>query len=132
MNREPAWDRLLASLRTWAEVREVTGGVEVSFPGGAGALRTVEIVMTPEQWDELSEVVQFESPDSVKRRLLALEDDKPFLVCDSGVELIASSSHDLPPVTFAGFTPEPGGQWVATDETGNVVSRLADWSDNDD
>lgn len=131
MNPEPAWDRLLASLRTWADVREVTGGVEVSFLGGAGARRTVEVVMTPGEWDELSEVIQIESPDSMKRRLLALEDDKPFLVCDSGVELIASSSRDLPPDEFADFTPEPGGEWVVTDEAGNVVSRFADWSDND-
>lgn len=131
MDYEPAWERLLASLRTWAETREVTGGIEVSFVDGEGAPRTVEVVMTPGEWDELSEVIQIESPDSMKRRLLALEDDKHFLVRDSGVELIASSSRDLPPDEAADCTPEPGGEWVVTDEAGNVVSRFADWSDND-
>jgi hypothetical protein len=130
MNYEPEWDRLLASLRTWAEAREVTKGIEVSFVDGEGAPRTVEVVMTPGEWDELSEVIQIESPDSMKRRLRALEDDKRFLVCDSGVELIASSSRDLPPDEAADFTPEPGGEWVVTDDAGNVVSRFADWSDN--
>jgi hypothetical protein len=66
VNAEPAWDRLLASLRLWADAREVTGGIQVSFVGGAGARRTVEIVMTPGDWDELTHVIGIESPDSIK------------------------------------------------------------------
>ena len=79
------------SLRTWASPREVPGGIEVSYVGESGTRRTVEIVMSPEDWDELSVVIGIESPDRLKRRLLALPDDTPFLVCDSGVELIASA-----------------------------------------
>ncbi|WP_104108420.1 hypothetical protein [Nocardioides sp. 616] len=130
MNYVSPWDRLLASLRSWADAREVKDGIEVSFTSGAGR-RTVEIVMTPSGWDELAEVIGRESPDSIKRRLLTLEDDKSFLVCDSGVELIASSTRDLPADEFADFNPDPGGQWVVTDKAGNVVSRFADWTDED-
>lgn len=128
MNYVPGWDRLLVSLRTWASPREVPGGIEVSYVGESGTRRTVEIVMSPEDWDELSVVIGIESPDRLKRRLLALPDDTPFLVCDSGVELIASTTRDLPPDEF---TPEPGGHWVVTDKAGNILSRLADWTDND-
>ena len=131
MSYEPPWERLLTSLRTWAKAREATGGIEVSFVGGAGTRRTVEIVMTSGEWDELAEVIGRESPDSIKRRLLALEDDKAFLVCDSGVEIVASSTRHLPPDEFAGFTPGSGGEWFVTDEAGNTISRFADASDND-
>ena len=131
MNYVPAWDRLLASLRTWATPREVTGGIELSYVDDAGTRLTVEIVLSPDDWEELSEVIGIESPDRLKERLRALEGDKPFLVCDSGVELVASSSRDLPPDEIADFSPGPGGQWVVMDEAGAVVSRLAEWNDDD-
>lgn len=121
MNHVSAWDRLLTSLRSWADVREVSEGLEVSFTNGVGARRIVEIVMTPSDWDELSEVVGRESPASVKSRLLTLEKDQPYLLCDSGVELIASSTRDLPPDEFADVLPEPGGYWFFTDRAGNEV-----------
>ena len=130
MDYEPAWDRLLASLRTWADAREVPGGIEVSYADDLGANRTVAMVMTPDAWEELSEVMGRESPASIKERLLALENDKPFLVCDSGVELIASSTRELPPDDSANFAPEPGGQWIATDRAGNVLSRFADYNED--
>ncbi len=123
MNYVSAWDRLLNSLRSWADARELTDGIEVSFTNGVGTRRIVEIVMTPSGWDELAEVIGRESPDSVKRRLLTLEEGKSFLVCDSGVELIAFSTRDLPADDFAGFTPEPGGHWFFTDKAGNEVNR---------
>lgn len=99
----------------------MTDGIEVSSTNGVGARRIVEIVMTPSGWDELAEVIGRESPDSVKRRHLTLEEDKSFLVCDSGVELIASSTRDLPPDEFADPIPEPGGYWFFTDTAGNEV-----------
>ncbi len=124
-----AWDHLVKSLNSWADAREVAGGIEVSFAAPSGARRTVEIVMTPEDWDELSEVIRRESAASVKERLLALEAGEPFLVCDAGVELLSSSTRELPPDDFE---PEPSGQWVVLDEGGNVSSRFADWDDAED
>ena len=126
MTNDPAWEQLLTSLGTWADARKVAGGVEVSFVGRAGARRTVEIIMTPEDWEEMAEVIGVDNEDSLKRRLLTLEEDERFLVCDSGVELIASPGREPPPDDD--FEPEPGGQWVAADEAGNVVSRPADWN----
>lgn len=66
---------------------------------------------------ELSEVIGVEDEDTVRRRITGLRDDEHFLVCSGGVELIASSTRELPPDDLV---PEPGGQWVATDEAGNV------------
>lgn len=39
-------DRLLESLGSWADAREVTGGIEVTFRRRAGGRRTVELVLT--------------------------------------------------------------------------------------
>ena len=127
MNYEPAWNRLLASLNTWADAREVAGSIEVSYVQN-GSLRTVEIVMTPEDWEEIAYVIGKEDEDTIKHRLLNLEEDEHFLVSDFGVDLIASSTRELP---VDDFQPEPGGQWVVTDEAGNIVSRFADWDDED-
>lgn len=85
--------------------------------------------MRPEEWEELSEVIGAETPSTVKGRILALDEDQPFLVCDSGVELLASSSREVPPDDD--FMPDAGGQWVVTDDAGNVVSRFAEWRDDE-
>lgn len=127
MDPERAWESLLESLSTWAEVREVPGGIEVRFSTQGGAPRTVEIVMTRDEWEELATVICRETPDSVRDLVLALAPDQPFLVCDGGVELLPSSTRELPPDPLDDFVPEPGGQWYTTDEAGNVTSRFADW-----
>lgn len=130
MDRWPGWDRLLASLATWADVREVPGGVEVSYVGRSRTRQTVEIVMTPGDWEEMAECIGIENEDSIRQRLLALAANEHFLVCDSGVELVASPTRELSPDDDV--PPEPGGQWVVTDDAANVVSRFADWDGNDD
>lgn len=91
----------------------------------------MEIVMTPEDWEELAEVIGVENEDTIKQRFLTLEEGKHFLVCDSGVELIGSPTRELPPDELSVFEPEPGGQWVATDAEGNPDSRFADWKGED-
>lgn len=127
MDYARAWEQLLESLSTWADVREVPGGIEVSFSTSSGVRRTVEIVMTRDDWDTLAFVIGRETVRSVKDRVLALSEDQPFLVCDGGVELVPAATRELPPDPLADFVPEPGGQWVTTDEAGNVTSRFADW-----
>ena len=97
-----------------------------------GERRVVEIVLTREDWDEMADNIGKESPDSVRTHLMTLADDEHFLVADSGVELVPSPTRAVPPDPLDGFVPEPGGQWVATDGAGNVVSRFADWNDVDD
>ena len=49
-----SWERLLESLDTWGSATEVRPGrieLVVARPDGGGT--RVEIVMTPEQWDDL-------------------------------------------------------------------------------
>lgn len=47
-----------------------------------------------------------------------------------GIEVnFASSTRELTPDDD--MTPEPGGQWVVTDDDGNVRSRFADWRDDE-
>lgn len=121
----PHWNRLLESLSSWADAREVTGGVEVTFKRPSGGHRTVELVLTPDDWDSLASVVQRDTPRSVKERILALPEDQPFLVCDAGVELIGSATRDLPPDEAASFTPQPGGYWFFTDKTGKEVRQFS-------
>jgi hypothetical protein len=129
MSNEQAWNHLLGLLNSWANAREVAGGIEVSFVAPSGARRTVEIVMTPEDWEELAEVIGHESAASLRERLLALEEGKSFLICDGGVELLASSTRELP---SDDFKPNSSGEWVVTDDAGNVMSRFADWDNTED
>jgi hypothetical protein len=91
------WNRLIESLGTWADPREVTGGVEVTFRRPSGGHRTVELVLTPDQWDSLVGLLGRESPSSVKERILELPEDRPFLVCDHGVDLVPSATRAVPP-----------------------------------
>ena len=91
------WNRLLESLSSWADAREVTGGIEVTFKRRSGGHRTVELVVTPDDWDALVILVARDTPRSVRERILALPEDQPFLVCDRGVDLIPSATRDLPP-----------------------------------
>lgn len=91
------WNRLLESLGSWADAREVTGGIEVRFPRPSGGHRTVELVLTPDEWDSLVGLVGRDTPRSVRERILALPEDQPFLVCDRGVDLVPSATRGLPP-----------------------------------
>lgn len=90
------WNRLMESFSSWADARQVTGGVEVSFKRPSGGHRTVELVLTPDDWDSLVGLVQRDTPRSVKERILALPEDQPFLVCDRGVDLVPSATRELP------------------------------------
>ena len=91
------WNRLLESLSSWADAREVTGGIAVTFRRPSGGHRTVELVLTPDEWDSLVSLVGRDTPRSVRDRMLALPEDQPFLVCDTGVDLVPSATRELPP-----------------------------------
>lgn len=127
--RYDSWDALMDSLTSWTTAREVPGGIEVVYSAPSGTQRAVEIVMTRDDWEEMAGVIGAESPETVKRHLLALAEDEHFLVCDAGVELVPSPTRELPPDPLDDFVPEPGGEWVATDAEGNVVSRFAESDD---
>lgn len=80
------------SLRTWASPRE--GGARGHrglVRGRIGHESHRRDRHEPRRLGRTLRGHRDESPDRLKRRLLALPDDTPFLVCDSGVELIASA-----------------------------------------
>ena len=85
----------------------------------------------PEQWEELSDVIAAETLSSLKERILALDQGHPFLICDSGVELLASSTRELPPDPDDDFNPEPAGQGVVLDDAGRVISQLRDSNEDE-
>lgn len=91
------WNRLLESLSSWADAREVSGGIVVTFRRPTGGHRTVELVLTPDEWDSLVSLVGRDTPRSVRERILALPEEQPFLVCDRGVDLVPSATGELPP-----------------------------------
>lgn len=121
------WEDLLSALNTWAVARTVPDGIEVSFSSPSGDPRVVLIVMTRSDWEEMAEVIAAYSPQTVRRDLLALAKEEQFLVSDAGVELVPSCTRELPPDPLDEIAPEPGGQWVTMDDSGNVQSRFADW-----
>jgi hypothetical protein len=125
MIEQPAtWDGLVEALNGWADTRQVEDGIEVTFTTSDGVRRTVQVVMTPDDWEELAWVIRGVSPETLQDRILALPDDVPFLVCDSGVELVASQTRELPSDSLDDFRPEPGGRWVVTDGVGHVLSEF--------
>lgn len=107
------WKSLLESLSSWADAREVTGGIEVTFRRPTGGRRTVELVMTRAEWDSLAGTIGRDTPRSVRERILDLPEDRPFLVCDRGVDLFASATRQLPRDPLLDLQPEPGGRWIA-------------------
>lgn len=92
------WHRLLESLDSWADVRVVSSGIEVTFARPSGGHGTVELVLTTDEWDSLVSLVGRDTPHSERERILALREDQPFLVCDRGADLIPTATRELPPL----------------------------------
>ena len=124
------WDELIETLDAWAEARETDCGIQVTFDD-EGRRRTVEVVMTPGDWEELAWVIQGVSPETLRQSILGLGEDEPFLVCDAGVELVPSRTRELPPDPLDGFRPQPGGFWAVVDDEGNIVGRFSDGREPD-
>ena len=120
------WERLIEYLNEWSRAREVPGGIEVTVEQLTGATRTIQIVLTPEGWDDYASTIYGggdPSATAIQGSVLAMPDDRPFLVYDT-YDWVPSTTPTLPVDTFR---PEPGGEWVAFDRDGNVTSRFADW-----
>jgi hypothetical protein len=80
---EGVWKRLLDYLNTWAEAREVDGGIEVALEHPDGVRRTVEVVLTPEDWqDYLGTTYGTTDPEvsDVKPMILLVPPDQRYLV----------------------------------------------------
>ena len=117
-------------LNEWSSAQEVPGGIEVTMEKPTGAIRTIQIVLTPEGWDEYVRKIYADCDPSdthLQASVLAMPDDQQSLVYDT-YDWVPSATPTLPVDTFE---PEPGGEWVAFDRDGNVTSRFANWAEPD-
>jgi hypothetical protein len=126
---EDEWARLLDHLNAWATAQVTPTGIEVTFEQLPGAARTVELVLTPDDWRGYWGVIWGDEDLAaayVRQALLTeVPGDMAFFVYDRE-QWEASQTRDFPPDPDEEFQPEPGGQWVVTDREGNVTSRYAD------
>ena len=131
---EEGWQRLLQELNSWARATEAgPGRVRVFFTDAAGAARVVDIVMTPEQWEDMAGGVwgSFEgAARELRQAVLSASDNDRFLVFDT-YELRPSPTETLPVDPdqerldqLAREHPEGFGRWVVLDREGNVVDEF--------
>jgi hypothetical protein len=129
---EREWERLVARLNEWATAREGRHGIEVTFQQASGAPRTVELVITPDEWSGFWGVIWGDEDSAaagIRRQLLEdVPPDMPFLVYDNE-QWEASATREFPPDPDEDLEPEPGGHWVVVDREDNATSRYADWID---
>ena len=126
MDAEKDYERLVRDLEGWtAASRPAPGRIRVKVPQAARGHRTVVIVMTPAEWENMFTVAHgsFEGAlDRVKRTLLALKPHEGFAVY-ADYRLEPSTAATLPEPVL----PEPGsGEWVTYDKDG-VARRLGDY-----
>ena len=126
MRYRRVWARVLEYIDQWASAREVPGGIEITVEQ-AGVPRTVEVVVTPHDWDTYFSVIWGTGDPRVtpfKDKVLAMPADMGYLVYDS---------YDWWPSRTPGppedHLPPGPGEWVVTDRDGKVVDRFADWDD---
>lgn len=121
------WARVLEYIDQWASAREVPGGIQITFEQSPGVPRTVEVVVTPDDWDTyLSVIWGTEDPrvTPFKDKVHAMPADMGYLVYDT---------YDWWP-SHTPESPEDDlltgpGEWVVTDRAGKVIDRFADWDD---
>jgi hypothetical protein len=115
MDLNKYYRRLVRDLDGWSSASELAPGrIRVSVPQAGGRRRTVVIVMTPAEWENMFTVAHgnFDSAfDRVKQTLLSLKPHEGFAVyADYGLE--PSTAETLPTPVL----PEPGsGTWMAVD-----------------
>ena len=121
------WERLIEYISEWASPREVSGGIEVTIEHSLGVTRTVEVVVTGAEWDDyISTLYGTGDPRAtpLKSKVLATPEGVPYLVYDN-YDWEPSETRELPEDDF-----DPGpGEWVVTDDNGNVIDRFADFDE---
>ncbi|NPC97472.1 hypothetical protein [Nocardioides sp. zg-DK7169] len=133
MGYERIWERLIEYLAELGSAREVPDGVEVTIERPPGRSRTVEVVMSPEDWDDYLSIMYGDgdpAATTIKDCVLATPDGVRFLVYDGTYDWTPSETRELPPEEPEDLGPGQG-QWVTIDDAGNVTSRFADWDEQD-
>jgi hypothetical protein len=121
------WDRLVDYIDDWASAREVPGGIEITLARSSGATRTIEVVMTPDEWDDYTSTIYgTDDPGrtTLKEIVLAMPEGAPYLVYDS-YDWTPSGTRDL---REDDLSPGPGA-WIVQDDRGAVIDRFADFDD---
>jgi hypothetical protein len=136
---ERLWQRLLEFLNGWAVATERSPGrIEVSVQNSDGSTKSVEIMMTPEEWDEMVTIPwgDFDSAaQEVQRAVLDVGHHDRFLVYGQ-FELVPSATPELPVGpelarlrALARQHPEGFGRWIVTDRAGKVHDEFRPPSD---
>jgi hypothetical protein len=134
MSNEHLWERLLEFLNSWSSAAEVSPGrIEVTLEQPDGTPRLVEIVMTPDEWDDMAAVAWGDFDDAVqkvRKTVLGLGSRERFLVYRD-YDLHPSATPDLPADPeiehldeLARQHPEGFGRWVVRDRDGNVLDEF--------
>jgi hypothetical protein len=134
MSYERLWERLIEFLNDWGSAEEVEPGrIEVTLTYPDASARTVEILMTRRQWDDMV-TIPFGDFDAAAQEVHAtvqrMQEHERFLVYEQ-YDLIPSATPNLPVDAetarlneLARQHPEGIGRWVAMDRDGNVVDEL--------
>lgn len=128
------WERLIEYLDGWSTAHEVPGGIELTFDHPSGERRTVDIVISPADYEDyLSIVFGDDDPEiaGIKPAVMSMPHGLRYLVYDD-YDWFPSSSPAPPPDEWDDLVPAEGGEWVATDQEGKVTNRFSDWPDVED
>jgi sarcosine oxidase gamma subunit len=131
MEQEGSWRDLVAALDAWTAATAVTeGSIEVALPGDGGPGRRVLVMLTPDEWDDMTGPMWGSFEDAVgdvKQTLGEMGAGDGYAVyCH--YRLVPSASPTLGSEDGPA-APSGPGEWVVRDSQGRVTSRLADWPD---
>lgn len=128
MTYDRLWERLLKYVNEWANAREVAGGIEVTFETEVGLTRTVEVVMSPADWDGFVSIMYGTGDPRAtpfKRIVLSTPENARYLVYDDTYDWQPARTRELPEDDF---NPGPG-EWVVEDSAGKVIDGFADFDE---
>ncbi|WP_134738102.1 hypothetical protein [Nocardioides sp. 503] len=131
MEQVRSWHDLVTALDDWTAATAVADGtIEVALPGDGGPGRRVLVMLTPDEWDDMTGVMwgSFEDAvDDVRQTLGQMGPSDGYAVYGT-YRLVPSAS---PRLGGDGGRARPSGpgEWVGRDSEGRVTSRFADWPD---